>query len=302
VRSALRASWVCVLLLAACGKVGDPRPPAVRIPEPIRDLSATQIANDIVLTWTNPPLYIDASPVTDLTTVHVTSNGSPLPDLKPTGAGTGQSLVIPIGGSTGVARTFNVWLETARGKKSEPASTAFTPVDIPGAARALRAVVDQYEIQLLWEPPVEHPELANGYFVRRIDREEGPVLTEQPSFKDAAYDPQKTYTYEVVSTRRLDARWITGVAAPPLQVNAVDQTPPKTPSNVEVVVSPDGAYVTWDANAELDLAGYRVFRDGEPIAAGLQTGNSYFDANYRPGMRYTVAAVDEAGNASARSP
>jgi hypothetical protein len=174
-------------------------------------------------------------------------------------------------------------------------------VDVPGAPRALRAVVDQYEIQLFWEPPSEHPELANGYFVRRIDREEGPVLTEQPSFKDSSYDAQKTYTYEVVSARRLDSRWIPGVGVPPLTVAAVDRTPPKTPSNVEVVVSPDGAYVTWDANAELDLAGYRVFRDGEPVAAGLQTGNSYFDANYRPGTRYTISAVDEFKNASPQS-
>jgi hypothetical protein len=68
-------------LLAACGKVGDPRPPAIRIPEAIRDLAATQIANDIVLTWTNPPSNVDASPATDLATVHITSNGSPLPDV-----------------------------------------------------------------------------------------------------------------------------------------------------------------------------------------------------------------------------
>src|SRR5262245_22314144 len=64
------------LLLTGCGKVGDPLPPFIRIPESIHDLAVQQNGRDLVFTWTNPAKNIDGSGATDLAHVHIRSNES----------------------------------------------------------------------------------------------------------------------------------------------------------------------------------------------------------------------------------
>jgi fibronectin type 3 domain-containing protein len=59
----------------------------------------------------------------------------------------------------------------------------------------------------------------------------------------------------------------------------------------------------WDRNTEKDLASYRVFRDGQMIAANL-TAPAYSDREAKQGVKYQyqVSALDNAGNESAKSP
>src|SRR5207247_10469885 len=64
------------LLVAGCGKVGDPLPPFVRIPAAVRDLAVHQSGYSLVLTWTNPARNIDGSAATDLTQIRIRSNDS----------------------------------------------------------------------------------------------------------------------------------------------------------------------------------------------------------------------------------
>src|SRR5205823_2251745 len=92
-----------------------------------------------------------------------------------------------------------------------------------------------------------------------------------------------------------------------ITVVADDKTPPRAPSGLDVVASDDGAFLTWTANPETDLSGYRVFRsdgaDGEfkPATDRLITTNAFIDTAYRSGVYYAVSAVDEFGNESAKS-
>ena len=90
-------------------------------------------------------------------------------------------------------------------------------------------------------------------------------------------------------------------------VIAEDRTAPATPSGIDISISDTGAFLTWAANEETDLAGYRVFltdrADGElkPIGIGLITTNALFDPGYRSDLYYAVSAVDELGNESTPS-
>lgn len=54
------------LLLAGCGKRGDPRAPELATPETIRDLRVKAESRGIALTWSRPMRYVDGKELRDL--------------------------------------------------------------------------------------------------------------------------------------------------------------------------------------------------------------------------------------------
>ena len=94
------------------------------------------------------------------------------------------------------------------------------------------------------------------------------------------------------------------------ELEAADTTAPAAPTGLSADAGDASVDLTWDANTESDLAGFRVYRstspdvstDGDGIA-GLVTDPSYTDdgvVNDRT-FYYVVTAVDDAGNASGAS-
>ena len=141
-----------LLLLTACGKVGDPLPPFIRIPESIQDLAVQQSGHDFILTWTNPARNIDGSAATDLTDVHILSNGSVIVAVHVNAPGRMESHAIPIDSLVGVPPAFSVQIETARGKMSAVSnSVSIVPVEVPGRVEEIHALVDQRRVTLSWE-------------------------------------------------------------------------------------------------------------------------------------------------------
>jgi len=63
------AAWAA--FSAGCAKVGEPQPPEVHIPKPAADLTAHQVSDAIVLTFTKPVLNTDGSSATTLARVEV---------------------------------------------------------------------------------------------------------------------------------------------------------------------------------------------------------------------------------------
>lgn len=297
-----------LLLLTACGKVGDPLPPFIRIPESIQDLAVQQSGHDFILTWTNPARNIDGSAATDLADVHILSNGSEIVAVHVNAPGRMQSHAIPIDSLGGVPPAFSVQVETARGKMSAVSNTvSIMPVEVPGRVEGIHALVDQRRVTLSWEKPSENPNLADAYVVIRTEPRQEPATVFDTRYEDNRYVAGAVYTYQVTAMRRIDQRLIPGVASQPISVRLEDKTAPRPPSRLDVVPSDTGAFVTWAPNAETDLAGYRVFRSEEPdrdfesLTERPVTTNAFFDPEYRPGLYYAVSALDDSGNESARS-
>jgi hypothetical protein len=60
-----------LLLLAACGNIGDPLPPLIQIPKPVSDLAAVQFGKQVKLSWTLPKFNIDGSEATTLARLEI---------------------------------------------------------------------------------------------------------------------------------------------------------------------------------------------------------------------------------------
>ncbi|HEV7298651.1 MAG TPA: choice-of-anchor D domain-containing protein [Tepidisphaeraceae bacterium] len=82
-----------------------------------------------------------------------------------------------------------------------------------------------------------------------------------------------------------------------------DAIPPNTPTGLAAVESSGGVSLTWSANADVDLAGYDVYRSSAAngtftkLNATLLTGTSYADTTAPVGATsyYRLVAVDTAG-------
>ncbi|MFZ2490783.1 MAG: hypothetical protein WA208_04785 [Thermoanaerobaculia bacterium] len=70
-RTAIGTLLAAVLLVTACGKRGDPRPPVPAIPKATSDLVVTQRADKVVLSWSYPSLTTAGRSLTDIRRIHV---------------------------------------------------------------------------------------------------------------------------------------------------------------------------------------------------------------------------------------
>ncbi len=88
----------------------------------------------------------------------------------------------------------------------------------------------------------------------------------------------------------------------PICVTPRDTFPPAEPKGLSVVAGDGTIKLSWDANADQDLAGYMVLRGeapGEtlqPLASAPLSGTSFEDKTVKAGVRYVYAivAVDKA--------
>jgi len=67
----LTLAALMVISAARCAKIAEPQPPQVRIPKPATDLSARQLSDRILLTFSMPSQNTDGSPVSSLKSVDI---------------------------------------------------------------------------------------------------------------------------------------------------------------------------------------------------------------------------------------
>ena len=117
----------------------------------------------------------------------------------------------------------------------------------------------------------------------------------------------KTYRYLVQATAPVSTGMAESELPPPVEITPQDIFPPAAPSGLSAVTGAASVELVWSRNSEPDLALYRVYRSA-PGAEWKAIGETRATPNFShrtaaagQTYRYSVSAVDQAGNESAKS-
>jgi hypothetical protein len=129
-----------------------------------------------------------------------------------------------------------------------------------------------------------------------------------PEWLDTETEFGKKYEYEVQTVAPLpNGREAVSELSQPADVTPEDIFPPATPGGLEATTAPASIELSWNANSEANLGGYRVYRSAggaefTKIADLVQTP-AFSDRQVEHGKtyRYQVSAVSKTGHESSRS-
>jgi hypothetical protein len=307
--------------MSGCGYVGEPLPPALRIPGRVTDLRAVQQEDRIVIHFTVPELTTDGLPLklgkVDLlagpyaqapfNTEGWAAGAKPLDTstVKPGPA----TVELTFSGWNGQEVFFRVRVIGYRGKDGGWSDFANLRVIAPlRKPDGLKPEATAQGVKLTWAGPREPAGVAF-----RIRRREGQGAVAEVAtvagyeWLDTQTRYGETYEYSVQSLVTADGARAESAPSDPVSILPVDRFPPATPRGLMALVAPASIELTWDPNSEADFAGYFVYRVANGGAferiAGPLTAPSFSDKEARPGAvyRYAVSAVDQVGNESERS-
>lgn len=323
----------CLLVgLAGCGYVGDPLPPALKIPKPVLDLRVVERGNQLEVTFTMPVATGEGLPVKESGRVDLRV-GPALPppfDLNGWLAGAQQVFVewplMPTWPATGepagptVIQAFDaqpwvgkdvilgVRLTSPSGRLNAMSNLVASRVIAPLPAPAGIAAESRGDGILLRWAAAPHP-LAAYRVTRQIG--DGPPQTiadlRETQYLDLVTAFGPTYRYTVQSyVKAGDINAVSPVSTD-LLVPHVDHFAPAVPTGLAGLAGASAVELGWDRNTDADLAGYRVYRalgDGEFVRLpGEIEPPAFRDTTAQRGQRYryVVTAVDRLGNESGRS-
>jgi fibronectin type 3 domain-containing protein len=199
--------------------------------------------------------------------------------------------------TNGTAYRYTLVAVDAAGNPSAPSTpeVVASPEDQtpPAAPTGLSAVPGDHRVELSWAPNAE-PDVA-AYRLYR-DGTEVAVVRGATSWVDPGLADGRSYTYTLVAE---DGHANRSLPSAPVPVTLPDATAPAVPAAPTVTPQDGAVELSWPADP--DVASWRVLRDGQVVAT--VTGTSHRDEGLTNGTpyRYTLVAVDAAGNASAAS-
>jgi chitodextrinase len=178
-----------------------------------------------------------------------------------------------------------------------------TPPTAPGNLTA--AAVSPTQVDLTWDAARDASGIV-GYNISR-DGEHLVTVGDVTSYRDATVAANTSYSYSVSA---VDAAQNSGPASTPATVTTPasppNSTPPSVPTGLySTAVSTSSVSLAWTASTAnpggSGVAGYEIYRDGALV--GRTTATTFTESGLAPGVKYfyTVAAIDDAGNASAQS-
>lgn len=310
------AVFLAAALLAACGYIGPPLPPALHIPQRVEDLRAIQLGANIVVEFTLPALTTDNLPLENPRSVDLYIGPAEAPFNVDAWAAAAQRFQISASGPgplrhqvpaqpwIGQQVTLAVRATGRTGRVSDWSPLLILNVD-PPLERPDAVIARNVErgIELSWNaaaPRYRVMRAAGGETTLSLLGESG-----SPRYLDESTIYGTRYTYVVIG---VNGETQQSLPSESVSITAVDLFPPAAPTGLSAVAGPQSIELSWARNTEPDFAGYNLFRsvDGGPLEklpVQLEAP-AYSDTAVTPGHRYgyAVEAVDTNGNVSARSP
>lgn len=311
------ATLLCVLAtvyLGACGQIGEPLYPALRVPSRVTDLTAIERGNNIDVRFTVPSLTTEGLVLKDIGPVDLRVGPSPgTPFNYDTWAHEAKQVPVPTPDKPGpivaeVSATqfvgkdviVGVRIANANGRNSEWSNLATLTVEQPLAKPSdFKAAASPEGVALTWNAP----QAKQFRIYRKTADQQSPAVlatVTEPRYTDTAAEYGKTYNYYVQSVHDKTESDVAG----PETITPIDVFPPHVPTGLTASAGLGAIELAWDRNTEPDFKEYRVYRSeaGAPfvqIATGLEAPN-YSDHNVESGKqyRYRVTAVDQIGNVS----
>jgi len=302
------------LLLSACGSVGEPLYPALKIPTRVSDLAAGEIGDKIIVRFSIPPLTTEGLALKEIGAVELRIGPSTAQEFHtdewaqgatridvpaPSGPGPVQ-VSTPAAGFIGKKAVVAVRLSNRRGRMSDWSNLVTVEVEPPLATpTALQVDAVPEGVRLSWSAPNE-----NSFRIYRKAGEEKEAtllaLSDKPEYVDTTTEYGKTYEYSVQGAHDQNGSDVTAAKS----ITPVDKFPPRTPAGVTVSVGVGAVELAWERNTETDFKQYKIYRsegDGPftKIAEGLEAP-AYSDRNVAAGKRYRyqITAEDLSGNES----
>lgn len=301
-----RARGVLALLLAAsalvaCGKVGPPVAPELRVPVGPVGLRGAVDEQSIVVSWTGPGERVDGTRLRSVTLYKLyrreeAPNGPPKSAMLSSGRIVGYDEIATIRpdapAPASVQGTSVTWVdrhalafgrryvyvvtaEDALGRSSGPSERLVVPyLAAPKAPRGLSATPGDRRVSLTWQPPAElidsspAPAAELRYVVLRGGPEGALApITPQPvagtSYTDEGVENDSDYRYAVRALRVEPAVTASGELSATVATAPADTTPPAAPAALLAVPSAGAVRLAWNPSASPDVAAYAVYRAGE---------------------------------------
>jgi hypothetical protein len=312
---------------AGCGYVGDPLPPLANVPSPVSDLAAIQRGGRIIVQFTVPATTSEGHPIPPPLQLDLRAGTAEQFDENqwaanarriPPGAAvsgcstTGQEVCptaryeIPAADWTAKEVIFGVRAVAGNGKQSTWSNFVVVPVvATPEKPGGVELTATQEGVRLTWH--------ARGTDFRVFRKTGDEAYTQvasvqTPSWTDSATESGTRYLYEVQSIVKLgNGKEAQSELSDEASIVPRDVFPPAVPKGVQGSSAPNSIELNWERNTEGDLNGYRVYRaEGNGAMqkiADVSVVPSYSDRKVEAGKtyRYSVSAVDQAGNESPRS-
>lgn len=293
----LQAALLLLLLSPACGRIGEPLPPLIRIPGPIVDLAARQQGAEVVLSWTLPHLNTDGSMATTLASIEIyravrepSSAGEAARALDdsdlwrvlqtaPASERAEQKSVRDVlegqDLSEALEREFSYAAKVFNRKGqtagfSNIATLWLQPVPQPPGRPSLNATEEFVEVS--WAPsstnidgsPVAAGVAFNLYRASSERRSIGSPLNSTPvagtSYRDGSARLGETYAYRVRAVLETARGRVESRESEVASLFHRDLYPPAPPRQLTLVAGREFLSLAWFPNSEADLAGYHVFR------------------------------------------
>ncbi len=312
----MHKAWLCFpLLLTGCGYVGDPLPPALHIPEAVKDLSVRQRGAKLDITFTLPQLTTEGMGLEYPEEIELRI-GPPVSGEFDADrwASTARRVPVPVPDSGTSAYVIAPLTEAA-------GTEVFAAVRTLGPSRRWSQwsnIVTFPARQALAQPQLQAESAPEGVQLRwsgtaplyRISRQaEGETamtpLAEVPgaAYYDKTAEVGKPYAYQVTGVAKADDRENTSEPSAVASITPVDRFPPAVPRGLTALAGINTVELAWDRNTEPDLQGYAVYRaagDGPLEKLGPSEPPSYSDKAVESGKtyRYAVSSIDRYGNES----